>query len=90
MRRAMKSRSALAARLTTLAARAMSIAAGHSCHEGNSAVRNALSGERVYEKAVAEAVAKGLPIPPRTTGMEGYTGAAVEGWEPVRELGVGK
>ena len=39
----------------------------YSCHEGNQAVRNALSGERVYEQQVAEAVAKGLPIPARAT-----------------------
>jgi len=63
----------------------------YSCHEGNGAVKNALSGERTYEKEVAEAIAKGLPIPPRTTlGMAVYTGAPVEGREPVREFGVGK
>ena len=39
----------------------------YSCHEGNQAVHNALSGERTYEKQVAEAVAKGLPIPARAT-----------------------
>ena len=39
----------------------------YSCHEGNQAVHNALSGERVYEKQVAEAVANGLPIPARAT-----------------------
>jgi hypothetical protein len=59
----------------------------YSCHEGNGAVGNALSGERAYEKAVAEAIAKGLPIPPRTMGMEVYTGGPVEGREPVREFG---
>ena len=37
----------------------------YSCHEGNMAVRNALSGERAYERTVAEARAKGLPIPER-------------------------
>jgi hypothetical protein len=37
----------------------------YSCHEGNGAVRNSLSGERVYERQVAEALAKGLPPPPR-------------------------
>lgn len=37
----------------------------YSCHEGNTAVRNALSGERAYERSVAEARAKGLPIPER-------------------------
>jgi len=61
----------------------------YSCHEGNSAVGQALSGERAYERAVAEAKAKGLPIPPRTTGMEVYSGAPVEGREPVREFGFG-
>jgi hypothetical protein len=39
----------------------------YNCHEGNQAVRNSLSGERVYEKQVAEAVANGLPIPARAT-----------------------
>jgi len=62
----------------------------YSCHEGNSAVRDALSGERAYDKAVAEAIAKGQPIPPRTMGMEVYTGGAVEGRQPVREFGFGK
>jgi hypothetical protein len=62
----------------------------YSCHEGNGAVSHALSGERAYEKAVAEAKAKGLPIPPRTMGMEVYSGAAVEGREQVREIGFGK
>ncbi|HEX6998641.1 MAG TPA: hypothetical protein VF322_10880 [Gammaproteobacteria bacterium] len=37
----------------------------YSCHEGNGAVSHALSGERAYEREVAEARAKGLPIPPR-------------------------
>jgi hypothetical protein len=63
----------------------------YSCHEGNSAVGNALSGERAYEKAVANAIAKGLPIPTRApAGMEVYTGAPVEGREAVREFGFGK
>jgi hypothetical protein len=62
----------------------------YSCHEGNSAVGNALSGERAYERLVAEAKAKGLPIPPRTMGMEVYSGQAVEGVQPVREIGFGK
>ena len=63
----------------------------YSSHEGNSAVGNALSGERAYERAVANAIAKGLRIPPRTsTGMEVYTGGPVEGREPVREFGVGR
>ena len=59
----------------------------YSCHEGNSAVGNALSGERAYERLVAEAKAKGQPIPPRTMGMEVYSGAPVQGVQPVRELG---
>ena len=59
----------------------------YSCHEGNTAVGQALSGERAYEKQVEEARAKGLPIPPRTTGMEVYSGAPVEGRQPVREIG---
>jgi len=59
----------------------------YSCHEGNTAVGQALSGERAYEMQVAEAKAKGLPIPPRTTGMEVYSGAPVEGRQPVREIG---
>lgn len=37
----------------------------YNCHEGNNAMRNALSAERAYEKAAAEAVAKGLPPPER-------------------------
>jgi hypothetical protein len=37
----------------------------YSCHEGNSAVRNTLSGEREFERQVAEALAKGLPVPTR-------------------------
>jgi hypothetical protein len=35
----------------------------YSCHEGNTAVAQGLSGERAYERAVAEAAAKGLPPP---------------------------
>jgi hypothetical protein len=38
----------------------------YSCHEGNGAVGHALSGERAYERQVAEAIAAGLPVPPRT------------------------
>jgi len=44
----------------------------YSCHEGNGAVGHALSGERAYERQVAEAKAKGLPIPPRSNGMSIY------------------
>jgi hypothetical protein len=37
----------------------------YACHEGNHAMRNVLSAERAYEKAVEEAKAKGLPPPER-------------------------
>jgi hypothetical protein len=37
----------------------------YSCHEGNGAVPNSLSGERAYERQVAEAAANGLPAPRR-------------------------
>lgn len=38
----------------------------YACHEGNQAVANALSGQRAYDRAVAEAIAAGEPIPERT------------------------
>ena len=63
----------------------------YSCHEGNTAVRQALSGERAYDREVAEAIKAGKPIPTRApTGMEVYTGQNVEGREAVREFGTGK
>ncbi len=37
----------------------------YGCHEGNGAVKNALSAERTHEKAAADAAAKGLPPPER-------------------------
>jgi hypothetical protein len=37
----------------------------YACHEGNNAIRNVLSAERAYERAVEEAKAKGLPPPER-------------------------
>jgi hypothetical protein len=37
----------------------------YSCHEGNIALRHTLMGERAYEKAAAEAAAKGVPPPER-------------------------
>jgi hypothetical protein len=43
----------------------------YSCHEGNGAVGHALSGERAYEAQVAEAKAKGLPIPKRGGNLYG-------------------
>lgn len=44
----------------------------YSCHEGNYAVGGGLSGERAFERAVAEAKAKGLPVPRRATMAEIY------------------
>jgi hypothetical protein len=44
----------------------------YSCHEGNSAVRGGLAGERAYERQVEEAIAEGRPVPPRSTGMSVY------------------
>jgi hypothetical protein len=44
----------------------------YSCHEGNFAVGGGLAGERAYERDVAEARAKGLPIPRRATMVEIY------------------
>ncbi|HEY7672600.1 MAG TPA: hypothetical protein VIC71_10315 [Gammaproteobacteria bacterium] len=44
----------------------------YSCHEGNSAVRMGLSGERAYERQVAEAVAAGREPPRRSNGNEVY------------------
>ena len=52
----------------------------YSCHEGNGAVGHALSGERAFERQVAEAKAKGKPIPQRTTGF-GIFGPPQEGAE---------
>jgi hypothetical protein len=37
----------------------------YNCHEGNQAVRNSLSGERTYERDVAEALARGEEPPDR-------------------------
>ncbi len=51
----------------------------YSCHEGNGAVGHSLSGERAYERQVEEAIAAGLPIPPRG-GMNVY-GPPEEGAE---------
>jgi hypothetical protein len=44
----------------------------YSCHEGNGAVGHSLSGERAYERQVAEAIANGQPAPPRANGMSIY------------------
>jgi hypothetical protein len=37
----------------------------YGCHEGNGAVKNSLSGERIYEQQAAENARKGLPPPER-------------------------
>ena len=37
----------------------------YGCHEGNMALRHILAGERAYERAAAEAAAKGVPPPER-------------------------
>jgi hypothetical protein len=44
----------------------------YSCHEGNFAISGGLSGERAFEKQVAEAQAAGLPIPRRSSSAEVY------------------
>jgi hypothetical protein len=55
----------------------------YNCHEGNFAVRGALAGEREYERQVAEAKAKGLPIPARAVEHEQIrNGSAPEGTKP--------
>ena len=55
----------------------------YACHEGNEAVRNSLSGERVYERQVAEATAQGLPPPRRATNHnEIRDGAGVDISDP--------
>jgi hypothetical protein len=43
----------------------------YSCHEGNGAVGHSLSGERAWERQVAEAIANGETPPPRG-GQEVY------------------
>ncbi len=52
----------------------------YSCHEGNGAVQHALSGERAYERQVADAKAKGLPTPARAVEHDQIrNGVPVEG-----------
>ena len=48
----------------------------YSCHEGNYAVSGGLAGERAFEREVAEAKAKGLPIPRRASMVEIYSAPA--------------
>ncbi len=45
----------------------------YSCHEGNYAVSGGLAGEREHERRVAEATARGLPVPRRSTMVEVYS-----------------
>ena len=52
----------------------------YSCHEGNFAVGGGLAGERAFEREVAAAKAKGLPIPRRASMIEIYS-APAEGAE---------
>jgi hypothetical protein len=55
----------------------------YSCHEGNFAVRGGLGGERAYERQVAEAKARGLPIPERAVEHEQIrNGLPAEGARP--------
>ena len=51
----------------------------YSCHEGNGAVGNALSGERAYERQVEEAKAQGLPIPERAINHDQIRNGPAEG-----------
>jgi hypothetical protein len=44
----------------------------YSCHEGNHAVLGGLSGERAYERQVAEAIAAGRTPPRRSNSQEIY------------------
>jgi hypothetical protein len=48
----------------------------YSCHEGNFAVGGGLAGERAFEREVAEAKAKGLPVPRRASMLEIYSAPA--------------
>ena len=50
----------------------------YSCHEGNGAVGHSLSGERAFEKEVADAVARGETPPQRAQG-QGVYGRPAEG-----------
>ncbi len=60
----------------------------YSCHEGNYAVGGGLAGERAFERDVAAAKAKGLPIPRRASMVEIYS-APAEGAE-VFDVGKGE
>jgi hypothetical protein len=43
----------------------------YSCHEGNGAVGHSLSGERAFERQVAEAIAAGQKPPERSGNIYG-------------------
>ena len=45
----------------------------YSCHEGNYFVANALRGEQVYQRRVAEALASGEPVPERPAAPGGFS-----------------
>jgi len=47
----------------------------YSCHEGNGAVGNSLSGERAWERSVAAAIVNGTPPPGRDGSVYGGPGA---------------
>jgi hypothetical protein len=51
----------------------------YSCHEGNGAVGHSLSGERAYERQVADAIAQGLPIPERAVEHDQIRNGPAEG-----------
>lgn len=50
----------------------------YSCHEGNGAVGHSLSGERAWEREVAEAIAAGKPPPGRDGNVYGAPDADAE------------
>src|SRR5690606_6337568 len=51
----------------------------YSCHEGNGAVSNSLSGERVWERQVAAAVRDGVPPPARAVDHNQIRNGPAEG-----------
>ena len=62
----------------------------YSCHEGNGAVGNALSGERAYEREVAKALARACRFRRARWGWKCTRAARSKAGEPVREFGVPK
>ena len=59
----------------------------YSCHEGNGAVKYAMSADRAYDQTVADALAKGLPIPRRD--MASPYGPPAPGTQPAIVFGGG-